>query len=117
MNPSFQEGVIRVQLSQLISDDLDPYGMRRETDLTQLLQDPRCTIEGRITSRTREKILGTLKWSASQLLHSQEAPFVPSATVYCSATSNVIRTAIHIHGDNYVCRVRLHCIPRESFIS
>lgn len=94
MDSLFQEGVVRVRLSQLISEDLDPYANCNVTDLSQLLQNPGYIIEGRITSKTRDKILGTLMWSPSQLLHSKEAPFVPSVKVYCPAQSGVIHTAI-----------------------
>ncbi|KAM4063817.1 hypothetical protein HRG_012521 [Hirsutella rhossiliensis] len=75
MNPLFQEGAIRVELSQLVSNEFDPYAVPRAIDLAQLLQDPEYTIEGRITSKTRDNILGTLGWSANQLSHSQETPF------------------------------------------
>jgi hypothetical protein len=112
MDSRYVEGVVRVHLSQLISEDFDPYNVPHTTNITELLRDPQHIIEGRITSRTRDNILGTLGWSASQLLNSQDPPLIASEKIYCSAPNGVIKTAKETLGDSSTCKIRLYCIPR-----
>ncbi|PHH71261.1 hypothetical protein CDD83_5231 [Cordyceps sp. RAO-2017] len=117
MDPLFQEGVVRVELSQLVAEDFVPYGVRNITDLSRLLNSPDYILDVRVTSKTRDAMIGTFGWSSGRLLDSQEAPFIPSVTVYCSATTDAIRAAADAIGSTQKCRVRLHCIPRESGLS
>ena len=115
MDPLFQEGVVSIELSQLVAEEYLPYGASPAADLTQLLTGD-CILDVRITSKARDAVLAALQWSSDRLLKSQEAPYVPSVTVYCPANVGAVHSARDVLGSTHRCKVRLHCIPRKSCV-
>lgn len=116
MDSMYQEGFILVHLWELKPDNLECHA-DVQTSLVDSLRQSGHVISGRVTSECRDNILRHLNYSPKQFhatLDSASPPSIEGHQIFCAASSADLKAARRTLGPDFICNVRLYCIPGRS---
>lgn len=114
MDPKFLDGTARVPLSSLRSEHLDVDPTTVLVNIIEHLRDPNHIISVRIAPDTRDDILRDLVYTPEQLyatIESRANTVIKEHPVYYAATDADLESAKVALGRDYLCNVRLYCVP------
>lgn len=109
------DGVVQIPLSQFSSENPEGRYEIKISSMAEFLRNAECPLEGHVRSKTRDKILRGLKCTPSEWRDMATTPGPVNdelrQELCCIAESASISSARRTLGDNFLCTIRLHCIP------